>query len=143
METFANNPIGDVNNTLNWGHEEYYIGDPPGWLNGYTSPQPKTRSVKRTTRTVEKFDPEGQLISREVITEEEEIYDKQVWDNHEFIVTGEGTTGGDFDGSHCLTGEKINSDTITYKNDVPYTLTNGMGISDIVANYDSPVLGEE
>ena len=143
MKTSANNPIGDVNNTLNYG-DEYYIGDPPGWLNGYSSPQPKTRSVKRTTRTVEKFDPEGQLISREVITEEEEIYDKQVWDSNEFIITGEGgTTGGHEDGNHCLTDESITSGSVTYKNDVPYTLTNGMGISNIVANYDSPVFGEE
>lgn len=135
------------------GHgNDYYIGDPPNWLDTYTTPQPETRQVKRTTRTIEKFDPEGKLVSREVITEEEEIFDKQVWPNNhnDLIITCDeinNGTGGDFDAGHTLTGLKkdqpITSSTVTYKNDVPYTLTNGMSISDIVANYNSPDLSVE
>ena len=129
--------------------DHFYIGDPPGWMDTYTypAPEPETRSVKRTTRTVEKFDPEGKLISREVITEEEEIFDKKVWTNDIiYTLVGEGTTGGDINNiNNCtITGDAkdlinpISSGSITYKNDVPFTLTNGM--ANVVANYNSPDL---
>lgn len=135
--------MNDSNTIQNHGIREYYVGDMPSWLDTYTAPQPKTRSVKKTTRTIEKYDPEGQLISREIIIDEEEIFEKQIWDNHEITVIGDGTTGGNFDGADCLTNDDVTSGSVTYKNNVPYTLTNGMGIGNIVANYDSPNLGEE
>lgn len=35
--------------------------------------------VKKVTRTIEKYGPDGKLIEKEVITEEEEIIDKYYW----------------------------------------------------------------
>jgi len=52
--------------------------------------QPVTKTVKRITKTIEKYDVEGRLIGREVITEEHEDVEKQVWEivpNQQFFVT--------------------------------------------------------
>lgn len=38
--------------------------------------QSNPRKIKRTTKTIEKYDTQGKLIGREVITEEVEIYDE-------------------------------------------------------------------
>ena len=66
---------------------------------------PKTRNVKRTTRTIEKYNEKGKLISKEVITEEEEIIpiQDQIWyeivsDSTDLSFNDNGaveTTGGD------------------------------------------------
>ena len=41
-----------------------------------TSFEIPTKPVKRTVRTTEKYDSDGKLIYREVITEEEDYYEK-------------------------------------------------------------------
>jgi hypothetical protein len=42
--------------------------------------QPVTKTVKRITKTIDRYDVEGRLIGREVITEEHEDVEKQVWE---------------------------------------------------------------
>lgn len=119
-----------------------WIGDPPGWLDPYPHQQPwdstpKNRKVKRKTRTIEKYDPQGKLISKEVITEEEEIFDKIVWSNdytvftdnvgiHNPVLEGTVTDAGDYYQGSSITQEDPN---------IPYTLTSGQSISNVVANY--------
>jgi hypothetical protein len=52
------------------------------WPHPYSSAptiHPEIVKVKRTTRTIEKYNEVGKLIEREIITEEEEIIDKQIW----------------------------------------------------------------
>ena len=44
-----------------------------------TTPQLEIRKVKRITRTIEKYDKHGNYKGKEIVTEEEEIYDKEVW----------------------------------------------------------------
>ena len=101
-------------------HNQMWIGDPPGWLDSYpTAPEPKTRNIKRTTRTVEKYGPEGQLISKEVITEEEEIFDRIVYDNT-ITLSGINDTGSGEYNPHTTTQMDPN---------IPYTLTNGAQVS--------------
>ena len=92
---------------------EIFIGDPPDWLDKNYTYQPETIRVKRTIRTIETYDAHGNLVSREVITEEEDYYDKQVWPSYQvgIITTNE-------------------TDTTMNKN-VPYTLTNGMTVANI------------
>ena len=71
----------NTNNTLQGGWTSpgtTYIGDPPmPWLpiTPYPSipyPYQPTKMVKRTTKTVEKWGPQGEYLGREVITEEVE-----------------------------------------------------------------------
>ncbi len=94
--------------------DKTYVGDPPGWLDQNYTYRPETIKVKRTIRTIETYDAHGKLVSREVITEEEDYYDKQVWPSYQVdVITTTDTT-----------------DT-TVNKDVPYTLTNGMTVADI------------
>jgi len=81
--------------------------------------QPKTKNIKRITRTIDKYDAEGKLIGREVITEEVEDIEKEVWEpmwgsSGTIIVTSTNQP------------VEISGNTVTYKNDTPFTLTNGV-----------------
>lgn len=42
--------------------------------------QPIVKNIKRVTKTVDKYDAEGKLIGREVIVEEYDEYEKQIWE---------------------------------------------------------------
>lgn len=57
---------------------------------------PTTKIVKRVTRTIDKYDMEGIFIGREIVTEEYEDVERQVWQpqypqqpwyGNDFIVT--------------------------------------------------------
>ena len=55
-------------------------------------PSPQTRKVKRTTKTIEKYGPDGEYLGKEVITKEIEDFDRQVYDGTVTIIgTGTGT----------------------------------------------------
>jgi len=41
--------------------------------------KPEIHKVKRIIQTIEKYDKHGNYKGKEVVTEEEEIYDKEVW----------------------------------------------------------------
>ena len=70
---------------------------------------PRTKIIKRVIKTIEKYDSEGKLIGKEVIIEEQEDIEQEVWEpcwkykQSDIWVSGKGGTGGDFNGSHCLT----------------------------------------
>jgi len=78
-KTCPNNTFDDVGN--NWYPYPY---EP------YTAPlQPDTRKVKRTTKTIEKYGPDGQYLGKEVITEEVENFERQVYSGSITISTSD------------------------------------------------------
>ena len=95
------------------------------WDNPTTAPmqwQPKTKNIKRITRTIDKYDAEGKLIGREVITEEVEDVEKQVWEPLTW-------TSGTIVITSTDKPVEITGNTVTYKNDNPFTLTNSSALS--------------
>jgi len=86
--------------------------------------QPKTVNVKRTTKTIEKWGPDGEYLGKEVITEEVEDDTKQVYDGTIYIGGSPGTTVQfDPNAPNTLTNPGYTSGTVTYKGDVPSTYT--------------------
>ena len=66
--------------------------------------QPSIKTIKRVTRTVDKYDSEGRFIGREIITEEYEDVEKQVWGSQEYWVSGVfDDMTGNYDQNQCLT----------------------------------------
>jgi len=48
---------------------------------------PVTKIIKRVTKTIDKYDREGVFIGREIITEEYEDVEKQVWEQQKWWVS--------------------------------------------------------
>jgi len=83
-KTCPENTFDDVGN--NWYPYPY---EP------YTVPlQPETRKVKRTTKTIEKYGPDGEYLGKEVITEEVEDFERQVYSGSITISSDENITWG-------------------------------------------------
>ena len=87
--------------------------------------QSKTRPVKKITRTIEKYDKHGNYKGKEVITEEEEIYDKMVYEQvpvwplyppYEITCEYDKGTGGYFDSGDTLTTDENVSVNYTNQN---------------------------
>jgi len=72
--------------------------------------QPKIKKVKKITRTIDKYDAEGKLIGREVITEEVENIEKEVWEQSGTITIGHSPTD-------------VMPGVTQYNPDIPFTLT--------------------
>jgi len=63
-----------------------YLTNPDCWKtcnNGNTIGNfPKTKTIKRVTKTIEKYDLDGKLIGKEIITEDYEDIQKQICDDN-------------------------------------------------------------
>ncbi len=70
----------DDTNTLNWGHDGTGIVNCP------------MKNIKRTTKTIEKWGPEGEYLGKEVITTDEENIQVQDWSSGAIITWGNGIT---------------------------------------------------
>ena len=67
------------------------------WDPNNTNPYPyypTPRHIKRTTKTIEKWGPDGEYLGREVITTDEEDVVEQVYGTT-ITVSGDGTYSGD------------------------------------------------
>ena len=69
-KTCPENTFDDIGN--NWYPYPYEPYTVPSY-------QPETRKVKRTTKTIEKYGPDGEYLGKEVITEEVEDFERQVY----------------------------------------------------------------
>jgi len=75
---------------------------------------PQTKLIKRVTKTIDKYDNEGRLIGREVITEEWEDVEREVWSpihadpypQPPWIVSSSETIN--LDGNGCFTAMAVN-----------------------------------
>ena len=86
----------------------------------YTYPypyQPQVRNIKRTTKTIEKYGPDGEYLGKEIITTEEEDVVEQVWDGT-ITITTDGSFIGD-DASGDTTCMDPNSCNWSYTNTDP------------------------
>lgn len=72
---------------------------------------PKIKNVKKVTKTIDKYDSEGKLIGREVITEEHENIEKEVWEPIPYFPPYTVTCGG---------SEDYNSTSIMYTSSNSY-----------------------
>ena len=81
--------------------------------------QPETKKIKRITRTIEKYSPDGKLLGKEVITEEVEDIEKKVWISGPTYIPGSGTIniGG---GSSTISGTNGKITTHYYDPDISY-----------------------
>ena len=70
--------------TLDVNSNNWYPYEP------YTVPQYPTKMVKRTTKTIEKWGPEGEYLGKEVITTDEEDIEVQDWKSSGTIVINYG-----------------------------------------------------
>lgn len=86
----------------------------PNYPNYY---QPVPRHIKRVTKTIEKYGPNGEYLGKEVITIDKEDIVEQVYD---YWVTGTERYPGTI-----TTGEGtiISDGTVTYKNNDLFTYT--------------------
>jgi len=48
---------------------------------------PKIKNIKRVTKTIEKYDKDGKLIGKEVITKEYEDIEQEVWEPNRWVIT--------------------------------------------------------
>ncbi|NJN28975.1 MAG: hypothetical protein HC819_24970 [Cyclobacteriaceae bacterium] len=109
-------------NNFNSGHAPWDIPD-----YNYTPSPPETKRVKKTTKTVEKYDENNNYLGKEIETIEEEVYDKTVWGTSEYVCR-ESINTISHDDSISGTKNRIDSN-------VPFTLTNGMQVQSCVADY--------
>lgn len=100
-----NTNTGDINNC--------YYEYPP-----FSPNAPQTRQVKRVTKTVEKYGPDGEYLGKEIEIIEEEVYDKQVWDTGTITIVGDGITTNDWNHS--------SGDVTNINLDTPYSLTSSV-----------------
>jgi len=110
------------NNTFDYesGAYDWY----PNPYEPYTVPavQPQTRKVKRTTKTIEKYGPDGEYLGKEVITEEVENFERQVYDGTFYI---QGTSTDCNIEWNNVSSDVTNWDPNDPKNNWSYTNTGG------------------
>lgn len=96
---------GCPNNTEDFIDNSTYPWSP---LTNPNEQYPKTKTIKKVTKTVEKFDKNGNFIGKEVITEEYEDQEVQVWEPNRWEIWGSGTTNPEMSQYNHCTSVDIN-----------------------------------
>jgi len=104
------------------------------WNPNDFTPEPK--KVKRVTKTIDKYGPQGQYIGREIITEEIEEVDRYVWSAASTYGVNliYNSTVNPFPGPNTLTNnppffETTNTTRLTGEEQISYTNSNNGSIS--------------
>lgn len=84
----------------------------------YTPCEPQICKVKRVIKTIDKYGPGGEYLGREVETVEEEIYDKQIWETGNIIISGDSILGVDYN--------NVSGDITKIDWEQPHTLTSSV-----------------
>jgi hypothetical protein len=70
---------------------------------------PRLKTVKKITKTIDKYDAEGKYIGREVITEEYEDFEKEMWKQIPYQPPYIVTCGNENDNSGTIVYTSTNS----------------------------------
>jgi len=112
--------------TVNYDYDpNYEFPNIPGTYQPGTIPyQPQTRKIKKITKTIEKYDKNGNYKGKRVETIEEEEYDKQIWGSGTITIMGSADT---IVGETNISPVEFNDGTgIITSKDYPSTFTNSI-----------------